>query len=79
MLKCKRMRNLVIASAVLLGFGIVLEILVQAAPFAAPSVLPALMSALAAFSVLFAATLLAATFLVSLLPHVARQLEECQH
>jgi hypothetical protein len=73
------MRNLVVASAIFLGSGIVLEILVQIAPFGTPSVLPALLSALAAFSVLFAAALLSTTFLVSLLPSVARQLRECQH
>jgi hypothetical protein len=73
------MRNLVLASAMLLGFGIALEILVQTASFGVPGSIPALLSALAAISVLLAATVLAATFLVSLLPHVARQLEECQH
>jgi hypothetical protein len=73
------MRSLVIASAILLGSGIALEILVQVAPFATPSVLPALVSAIAAFTVLLAAALLAITFLANLLPRVARQQRECRH
>jgi hypothetical protein len=73
------MRLIVSASAVLLGIGILLEVLVRTLPFSGPSVLPALVSALAAFSVLLAAVLLVATFLVSLLPGVSRRLQPCRH
>lgn len=79
MLTCKRMRSIVFASAIFLLLGIALETGVQTVSIGAPSVIPALLSALAAFSVFFAATLLAVTFLVSLLPGVARQLRECRH
>jgi hypothetical protein len=71
MLTRKRMGGLVLASAMLLGGGVLVEILVQKAPLGTPSVLPALLSALAIFSVLFSVALLAVTFLVSLLPGAA--------
>jgi hypothetical protein len=73
------MRTIVFTSGILLSLGIILEIVVQTAPWGVPSVTPALLSALAAFSVLFSITLLAMTFLFSLLPKVAHQLKECQH
>jgi hypothetical protein len=73
------MRSVVITSAISLIAGIVLELVVQTVPFAVPSVTPALLSALAAFSVFFAPTLLAVTFLANLLPGTARRLAECQH
>jgi hypothetical protein len=73
------MRSTVLASAVLLCLGIVMEAVVQLSPFGTPSVTPALLSALAAFSVFAAALSLAATFIVSLLPGVSRRLRECEH
>jgi hypothetical protein len=79
MLTCRRLRSVVLASAILLIVGILTEIGVQTTPLGAPSVTPALLSALAAFLVLLAATLLAVTFLVSLLPGMTRQLGKCQH
>lgn len=79
MLSCKRMRTIVIASAIALIVGIVLEIAVQTITFSVPSVAPAVLSALAAFSVLFALSLLAVTFLTGLLPGAAKRLTECQH
>jgi hypothetical protein len=75
MLTCKRMGGLVLASAMLLGGGILAGIVAQAAPFGTPSVLPALLSALAIFSVLFSVALLAVTFLVSLLPGAVSEKE----
>ena len=69
---------MVLGSAILLGSGIGVELVVRMAPFALPSIIPALLSALAAFSVLFAVTLLGLTFLVSLLPGVSRHLWDCR-
>ena len=71
MLTCKRTGGLVLTSAMLLGGGILVEIVVQTAPLGTPGVLPALLSALAIVSVLFSMALLAVTFLVSLLPGAA--------
>ena len=79
MLTCKRMRNILMMSAILLILGFVLEIVVQTVSFAVPSITPAVLSALAASSVLIALTLLTVTFLASLLPGTARRLSECQH
>lgn len=76
---CKWMRSAVLTSAIFLGLGIIVEIVVETSPFVIPSVIPSLLSTLAVFSVLVAATLLAATFLVSLLPGVSSRLRECQH
>jgi hypothetical protein len=73
------MRNLVLASAAFLAIGILVEAVVQTASFGFPSAVPALLSAIAAFSVLFAATLLVSTFLISLLPGVSRRLRQCRH
>ena len=78
---CKWMRSAVLTSAIFLGLGIIVEIVVETSPFGIPipSVIPSLLSTLAVFSVLVAATLLTATFLVSLLPGVSSRLRECQH
>lgn len=79
MLSCKRMQTIVIASAIALIVGIVLEIAVQMVTFRLPSAAPAVLSALAAFSVLFALGSLGVTFLASLLPGFAKRLTDCQH
>jgi hypothetical protein len=79
MFTCKGLRNAVFSSAILLGLGVILEIVVQTSTLDNASVVPALLSAIAASSVLLAGVLLAVTFVVSLLPRVSRRLEECQH
>ena len=73
MLTCKRMRNAVILSALLLAAGILLETLAHTVLLAVPT------SHLALLLVLFAAAVLAMTFLASLLPSNAKRLRECQH
>jgi hypothetical protein len=73
MLTCKRLRTLVIMSALLLGLGLVLGTVAETTPWPVPT------GHLALFSVLGAATLLGVTFMVSLLPGSAKRLAECQH
>jgi hypothetical protein len=73
MLNCERLRAAVIASALLLGLGVILGTIAETTPWPVPT------SHFALFSVLGAAALLAATFLASLLPGTARRLSECRH
>lgn len=73
MLTCQRLRSAVLLSALLLVAGLVLELFAQVTRIAVPT------SHLALLLVLLAATVLAATFLASLLPGAAKRLSECQH
>jgi hypothetical protein len=73
MLTCKRLRNAVLLSAVLLVAGLLLEVIAQATRFAVPT------SHLALLAVLSAVLVLGLTFLASLLPGTAERLRECRH
>ena len=73
MLTCRSMRAGVLLSASLLGAGVLLGLI------AVMTQLGAAAAQLALLLVLGGATVLATTFLVALIPGVARRLDECQH
>lgn len=70
---CRTMRSAVILSAVLLAAGVLLGVAAMTTPLAIPT------SQLALVLVLSAALLLTTTFLVALIPGVARRMDECRH
>jgi hypothetical protein len=73
MLNCSSMRAAVILSASLLMLGVLLGIVAVSTPWIVPA------SQLSLLLVLAGAGVLTVTFLASLLPGVARRLDECQH
>jgi hypothetical protein len=69
---CKLMRSAVIASAVLLVSGVLMEILAQTTPFAVTANVFAVLAVLASPAIMLVA------FVVGLLPARLTQLDECQ-
>ena len=72
MCTCKLMRSAVIASAVLLVSGVLMEILAQTTPFAVTANVFAVLAVLASPAIMLVA------FVVGLLPARLTQLDECQ-
>jgi hypothetical protein len=70
---CRTMRGAVILSAAMLMTGVALGTVAMATPLTIPT------SQLSLVLVLAAALLFAVTFLVALIPAVARRMEECRH
>jgi hypothetical protein len=73
MLNCSSMRAAVILSAALLTLGVLLGIVGMTTPFTVAVTQFSLLLVLAGAAVLIV------TFLVALLPGVARRLDECRH
>jgi predicted branched-subunit amino acid permease len=73
MLNCSSMRAAVILSAALLTLGVLLGVIGMTTPFTLP------VTQLSLLLVLAGAAVFVVTFLVALLPGVARRLDECQH
>jgi predicted branched-subunit amino acid permease len=73
MLNCSSMRAAVILSAALLTVGVLLGIVGMTTPFTVAVI------QLSLLLVLGGAAVLILTFLVALMPGVARRLDECRH
>jgi hypothetical protein len=73
MLNCSSMRAAVILSAALLTLGVLLGIVGMTTPFTVA------VTQLSLLLVLGGAAVLILTFLVALMPGVARRLDECRH